>query len=458
MLNRGVIITKGQRHWQIYQQQDGRADIALSGKWYSNAPEGAAITVFARVVNETTGAPVVGWVKCEVTGGEWHGVIPAVPAGGLYRVETKLDFPGSDGNSIIRGDMVNHIGVGDLYVIAGQSNASGRAGDPIADGPELGVHVMRNSGLWDLASHPLNDTTDALPADHLETNNPSHSPWLWFAKRLKAELNIPIGLLQTSQGGCGLWQYNPEEEGSLYRNMLRIVRDFAPDGVRGVLWYQGCADGHVNMGSTYLARFRAMVEHTRRDLGQPDLPFLTVQLNRCTAPTDDEHDRSWGMVRDAQRRAAHEIPHVTVVPANDSALYDYIHNSASANLVIGERVANAALDMIYGRSRVWQAPEVKKAVQVGPREVMIDFSHITNWINPFEVGVESFPITVEDEAGRNPLAAYEIVGTDRVRLTTSRDIAGKTVLHGAWQMNPGHLIPCDCARMPMLSFYGVAVE
>ena len=457
MLKRGVIIETGPTNWQIYQQKDGRADIPLAGRWYSDAPEGAEVSVYARVVSEATGEPLAGWIRCGVRGGQWSGVLPAVPAGGLYRVETKLDFAGADGNSIIRGDMVHHVGVGDLFVFAGQSNASGRAGDPIADGPELGVHVVRNSGLWDLASHPLNDTTAALPADHLETNNPSHSPWLWFAKRLKAELNYPIGLLQTSQGGCGLWQYNPEEEGSLYRNMLRVVRDFAPGGVRGVLWYQGCADGHMGLGGTYLARFRAMVEHARRDLGQPDLPFFTVQLNRCTAPTDGAHDRSWGMVRDAQRRAAHEIHGVAVVPANDCALYDSIHNSASANLVIGQRMAAAALDTLYGRPRAWRAPEIAGAARSGPREMLIGFNHIANRINAFEVGPESLPVTVEDEAGVNALAAYEIVGTDRLRLTVCRDIAGRAVLHGAWRMNPGHPIPCDCGRMPMLSFYGVEI-
>ena len=32
------------------------------------------------------------------------------------------------------------------------------------------------------------------------------------------------------------------------------------------------------------------------------------------------------------------------------------------------------------------------------------------------------------------------------------------VLHGAWRCDPGPCIPCDCMRMPMLAFYGLAIE
>ena len=57
----------------------------------------------------------------------------------------------------------------------------------MADDPEPGVSVLRPSGRWDLASHPLGETTDAVYVGHYENHNPGHSPWLHFAKRLKRE-------------------------------------------------------------------------------------------------------------------------------------------------------------------------------------------------------------------------------------------------------------------------------
>ena len=53
-------------------------------------------------------------------------------------------------------------------------------------------------------------------------------------------------------------------------------------------------------------------------------------------------------------------------------------------------------------------------------------------------------------------SAY-VTGTDSLTLTFPRPLAGRVRLHGAWRMNPGLAIPCDCMRLPMLSFYGFDV-
>lgn len=43
-------------------------------------------------------------------------------------------------------DTIHHIGVGDLYVIAGQSNAAGYGKDSIYNPSEIEVHLLRNRG------------------------------------------------------------------------------------------------------------------------------------------------------------------------------------------------------------------------------------------------------------------------------------------------------------------------
>lgn len=459
VLKQGVMITSGLQNWQIIQQVKGKADIKLAGYWFIEAlPEGAEIKITARVVHEYTGEVIKPWKLCDKYGVNWSVCLNDIPAGGLYRVETCIDYTGSNGLSITRGDMIHHVGVGDIFVIAGQSNASGRAKDPVEDPPELGVHVMRNSGRWDLASHPLNETTNSIYDAHFETANPSHSPYLAFGKLIKAKIGIPIGLIQTSLGGSGLWQWNPEQEGTLYHNMINIIKNNSSNGVKGILWYQGCADAFENYGDTYYERFRHMVNRTRQDICQPELPFFTVQLNRCTLPATQEQDKSWGMVREAQRRAAHELENVYVVPANDLKLYDFIHNCASANLMVAERTARCVLDVLYDKPHVWKAPEVIRAVKSEKNKVLLYFSNITHWINPFEVPAPMLPFTVEDEIGLIGVAAYEIVGTDSMLLTFDRELSENAKLHGAWQMNPPFLIPFDCANLPMLSFYGLKIE
>ncbi len=49
-----------------------------------------------------------------------------IPAGGLYRIESCLkEEKNTPLEWATRGDCVEHFGVGDLFVIAGQSNAVG---------------------------------------------------------------------------------------------------------------------------------------------------------------------------------------------------------------------------------------------------------------------------------------------------------------------------------------------
>ena len=162
----GVTITGGAAPWQIFQQDgSGTAAIRLTGRYrrvrlsqelpltFADVQKGR-VTVKARIARESSGDSVIPWTDCRVLdGGAWEVEFPAVPAGGLYRIETYMEYEGWDGLSCTRGDMVHNIGVGDVFVVAGQSNAAGRAKDPVDDPPELGVHLLRNSGRWDLATH-----------------------------------------------------------------------------------------------------------------------------------------------------------------------------------------------------------------------------------------------------------------------------------------------------------------
>ena len=378
-----------------------------------------------------------------------------VPAGGLYRLETMMEYEGWDGLSCTRGDMIHHWGVGDVFAIAGQSNAAGRAKNTVADDPELGVHVLRSSGRWDLATHPLGETTDAIHVGHYENHNPGHSPWIHFAKRLKRELGWPIGLIPCAYGGAPLRWWNPKENGALLDNMLAMLNGgkLKP---KAILWFQGEAEGFENSAETYLARFRDFVEALRGRLQAPDLPFATCQLSRYMEPAEESMDRQWGMVREAQRQAARVIPGITVIPTSDLAMYDSIHLSAESNLAVGERCARALLRACYGKAWDDQAPEIESAVLTAPDTVRITFSRIRNWLNPYEVPGKSLPVEAEDAESLIPPVSY-VTGRDNLTVTFARPLGDHPVLHGMWRAYPGLAIPWDCMRMPCLSFYGFPV-
>ena len=115
-------------------------------------------------------------------------ILEAIPAGGPYRVETCMkNGTASSFQEALRGDMIHQVYVGDLFVIAGQSNAAGYGKDPVEDGPELGVSLFGQRGIWELASHPLNDSTDSIYEQITERMNPGRSPYLHFAKYYKTQ-------------------------------------------------------------------------------------------------------------------------------------------------------------------------------------------------------------------------------------------------------------------------------
>ena len=160
----GVLIEKGISDWQIVQQHGGQADLYFGGHFCVpqaglNVGEPYAVPRI-RVMNEQDNSPVIPWRDCEYQytegrhAGEWKAML-RVPAGGLYRIETGLfttwnrpDNPFKQ----FRGDIRLHVGVGDLFVIAGQSNAAGCARDQAYDPVDLQVHLFRNRQRWDLSS------------------------------------------------------------------------------------------------------------------------------------------------------------------------------------------------------------------------------------------------------------------------------------------------------------------
>jgi len=467
MMDYGVTIEKGAKEWQIFQQnQNETASISLSGCWnrvrlsqelpleFTKIKTGK-VTVKARIALETSGESLIPWTVCNANeDGTWSITFPEVPAGGLYRIETYMEYEGWDGLSCTRGDMVHNIGVGDIFVVSGQSNAAGRAKNPVEDAPELGISLLRNSGQWALATHPLGETTGSIHTGHFENHNPGHTPWLHFAKLLKRELGYPIGIVMSAYGGAPLRWFNPEENGALLRNMLSQLADYDLHP-KGILWCQGEAEGFENSAQTYLPRFTAFVKAVRKELNQPGLPFITVQINRGAAEATEALDRQWGMVREAQVQAMDTISGVYTVPSNDLALYDFIHNASQSNLIVGERCARCALAELYGKKLEWRAPRAKSAVLAAPDTVELSFDRIYNWVNPFDVPASQLPFDAEDQDGLIHPASYE-TQNNGIILHFARPLGENAVLHGGWRMNPG-LIPCDCMRMSILSFYGMKI-
>lgn len=427
-------------NWRIYQRnQEGYADVLLAG----TLPEGEFknARVHSRVLREQDNLTIIPWTDGELNGRSWQ-IMLKLPQGGLYRLETSVIYDGGER----RIQLIAHVGVGELFMLTGQSNMAGYGREMAYDPPELGVHLFGNDGEWKLAVHPLNDSIDTQYPENTEYNS-GVSPMLSFARQVRAALNVPVGLVQASLGGSPLSAWHEEENGVLTSAMYRRLDETGPVG--GIVWYQGCSDANENDAPGYLERFTRTVELWRRKMG--NVPVVTVQLNRWTrwnAP--EEHDRWWGMIREAQRQAARTIPGVYIAPAIDLPASDGIHNSSGANVILGERLAHVYLRGHWGLPGAF-APDVEEVVRVDDTHL---FARYTEGSCVMTMDDTPWGMDAEDDDGLIPCTKVS-AKDDGLLFELSRPCGENVRLHVLWRANPPSFQPRSSFGMPILSCYGV---
>lgn len=440
----GALIKNGAVDWQIFQQEDGFAQINLSGEWVHEETDEENAQVFVCVKKEDSGEPVLWWKKCIMHGHKWE-ISFKLPVGGLYMMESCLTLNSKEWSEwAVRGDIISHIGVGDLYVIAGQSNSAGYGKDYIYDPCELGVHILKNNGNWHLAVHPLQDSTGAEENPvNMDVGSTGHSLYLSFAKYLKRELHYPIGLIQTSRGGSFMEQWSPNG-GELYVNMIERIKK-AGDKVKGIVWYQGCSDAREDLCSVYYDRFIEWKKSVCSDLKEPELPIFVFQLNRCYKGKMEDSDYSWGMIRECQRLFGHK-EHVHTIPTSDSVVSDgWGHNSAKSNVVLGERLAKVVLNHVYQKIFLCDAPDITSAIQVGDKDILLTFDHVYDKLETFGCSVEKLAFAVEDENGIMGLESYEIPKKNEILLRLKRTLGEVCEVHCAFEQDMQKIVPVDFA-------------
>ena len=461
----GVEILSGLQDWQVLQRSGGAAEITLKGRWQleSGAVRAgvSSATPVIRLVNEQDQSWIFPWTPCgrqtggdKLTGdevkGEWEADI-TLPQGGPYRLETSLDAVSKETGEhwMFRGDIRVHIGVGDLFCMAGQSNAAGYAKGWAFDPPDIRVRLQRNSGKWDMAAHPMNDATQAADCVNAPMSVTGTSPFLSFGRRYADFTGLPVGLIQAAQGGSPISRWDSRRNGDLYRNMLEKIR--AAGGVRAILWYQGCADADEENAALYPDSFARMVNDTRRALGW-SIPFFTMQLNRFEAQPDPA---AWGAVKESQRRAALSMENVWVLPTAGLPLSDEIHNSAAGNVRLGEMLARQVYGALCGGS-TYEAPMLERARQT-QEGILLSFRHAQSLVClRLQHDVNDF--AVEDKSGLIGVNNIEPRGGCLLLRLERPAQSGAFVSYGAHPHGPEGAIIEQSTDLPILSFQHVEVQ
>ncbi|MEI8318138.1 MAG: sialate O-acetylesterase [Planctomycetia bacterium] len=254
-------------------QRHDRAGGAIPVEVRADVPE--AGTIEARVALAID-AP---WQPLLRKGETFTGLL-AAPAGGWHRVEVRAVVEGA----VTGRAAVERVGIGEVFVVAGQSNSANHGEERLAPATDR-VVALDPEGVWRVAADPQpgasGDGGSFLPA---------------LGDRLEAELNVPIGLVACGIGATSVREWLPEgsrfpapptltarvrsvagggfeSDGAAFAMLVGRMKQLEPTGFRAVLWHQGESDANQQdrsrtlPGPLYEAMLERVIRATRVEVG-----------------------------------------------------------------------------------------------------------------------------------------------------------------------------------------------
>ena len=153
-----VQVTSGAVPYQVFQRDaSNRASIHLEGTSDGKAIE-ARLFAAGRTVADFD------WKQlATVSKKAWSGDLAGVPTGGPYRIELR-----AQGGSVTAS--VDNVLVGDLWVLAGQSNMEGLGKLVNTPLPSALVNSLDQTDIWVSAADPLHRWPDTIDPAHWGAN------------------------------------------------------------------------------------------------------------------------------------------------------------------------------------------------------------------------------------------------------------------------------------------------
>ena len=309
------------------------------------------------------------------------------------------------------------------FVIAGQSNASGRGElNRTTESPDLRVLVFGNDYQWRVASEPIDSPigqVDIISTDSGKIySTKGHGFALTAAKDLVNTGLDSVVLIPCPKGGSSLTQWkrgaNPFDRNTLFGSCYFRTTTAAPRGIDGIWWYQGEAD--VDKPEIFIAKHTNMINEFRESMGKK-LPFVYVQLAKHLEPKINAQQH---VIAELQRQMEtgsgypQAIPNHYMVVTFDLPLTDIIHINQTAQKELGRRIALATQEHIYHLAVNGTGPRLKsdKPLQFLKKDPTKISLHLTKPVNPpvnnydhqFKVfaGDSSIPIKSIERDTKNP--------------------------------------------------------
>ncbi len=347
--------------------------------------------------------------------------------------------------------VLSNILVGEVWLCSGQSNMEKPIGKQNGQKPTKNYEEELKSGdLYPmirlfkaakvLEATPTNNVAgewSVCSSNTLETTKFSAVGY-FFGREIEKEINVPIGLIESSWGGTRIEPWTPpvgfkavsklsqlaqpiSVQGKLSNTIPMaiyngMIAPLVPFAIRGALWYQGesnCMDTHD--GATYADKMEALIKGWRRVWGEGDFPFYYVQLApfryfdvpKPRVPNAEALPEIWEAQADALRISNTGMAVITDLVDN---LKD-IHPTRKVE--VGQRLALIALARDYGKKEIVYSGPVFKRMKVRDGKAILSFEHADGGL--------------VNKDGQ-PLTWFTIAGEDGKFVSAEAQIAGDTVV------------------------------
>ncbi len=172
---------------------------------------------------------------------------------------------------------------GDLYVIAGQSNAMGFGEMQKYFHKYLKASLFGNDYTWKELRDPVDSPVGQI--DDVSFDNPLGSIWPLLATNIMTDQNIRVGFIPTAHNSSSIldWQRDDnfhDNPKTLYGSLVHRTKIVG--GAKAVLFWQGERDAGIGTTqSNYRLRLNKFANDIKEDLG---IPVVVAQIGDFGSP------------------------------------------------------------------------------------------------------------------------------------------------------------------------------
>jgi len=251
---------------QVSQRTDrNQADVVIAGVVN---PVVDVIEAKADLAAGIKTGEAVGWTtiaeRKDLAGGKFSGRL-SLKAGGWYVITVR----GRNGQEVVAEATISKVGVGEVFVTAGQSN-SANFGKPKQAAKD--DRVVYFKGL------------DYIPAKDPIPGGCGRdgSPWPILGDLIAESQQVPVCFRSSTPTWAAVEKWMPGVEHksfNLYNTLLGRVRELPKGGVRAILWHQGESDSRAKTpAETYRDRMKTIIESLNKDAGY-NLTWFVAQAS-----------------------------------------------------------------------------------------------------------------------------------------------------------------------------------